>query len=149
MNPSSIKGNNRPLMTGNDRKAVLLGLKSVDEVHIFDELTPERLIKEICPDVLVKGGDWALDEIVGAAHVQEGGGRVLSLPLHGTFSSTEYFQKVASEKTGSETPGTSQTRTDSLDEHRLVFDDLAAHYVSRFRNAVKFYVILCSWRERC
>src|SRR5690606_25456531 len=53
-----MKGVGRPVVSQEARKAVLLGLKAVDDVVIFDELTPENIIREIRPDVLVKGGDW-------------------------------------------------------------------------------------------
>src|SRR5688500_15242783 len=57
----SIKGLGRPYFLQDDRRAILLGLKSVDEVHIFEEATPEQLIRSIAPDVLVKGGDWKIE----------------------------------------------------------------------------------------
>ena len=62
----AIRGENRPFVNENDRAAVLSSLKFVDEVRIFDELTPEKLIEEIKPDILVKGGDWAETEIIGS-----------------------------------------------------------------------------------
>ena len=65
-----IKGNGRPLFNQKERKQMLLSLESVDEVRIFDEPTPERLIREIAPDVLVKGGDWKDGEIIGAEFVR-------------------------------------------------------------------------------
>ena len=77
----SIKGPGRPVQNAEARKTVLLALRSVDEVVIFNELTPERIIKEIRPDVLVKGGDWKVDEIVGADFVKKNGGEVYSLSL--------------------------------------------------------------------
>src|SRR5688572_31724762 len=61
-----IKGEGRPFMTAKDRAAILSALDAVDEVIIFDELTPERVISELKPDALVKGGDWAPDEIIGS-----------------------------------------------------------------------------------
>jgi D-glycero-beta-D-manno-heptose 1-phosphate adenylyltransferase len=83
-----IKGPGRPFMGENERAAVLMGLRAVDEVRIFDESTPESLIHEIRPDILVKGGDWAPDEIIGSDFVLKTGGRVLSLPLLQDFSSS-------------------------------------------------------------
>src|SRR5690349_12858060 len=65
----AIKGPGRPVFSESDRKAVLLGLESVDEVIVFDEQTPETLIQMVEPDVLVKGGDWQIDEIIGADFV--------------------------------------------------------------------------------
>lgn len=84
----AIKGPDRPLQDQEARKAVLLGLRSVDEVVIFDELTPESLIDKLRPDVLVKGGDWTVDEIIGAELVTSYGGKVLSLPLKGQYSTS-------------------------------------------------------------
>lgn len=89
-----IKGNERPLMNQEDRKRVLLGLKSVDEVIIFDELTPENVIKKIKPDVLIKGGDWKENEIIGADFVKENGGKVYSLPLLGDYSTSKIVEKI-------------------------------------------------------
>ncbi len=90
----AIKGNGRPFINQEDRKAVLLGLKSVDEVIIFDELTPEKLIQSIKPDILVKGGDWKLGEIIGADFVTANGGKVVSLSLKDGYSSSSIVEKV-------------------------------------------------------
>lgn len=90
----SIKGQGRPVQTAEARRAVLLGLRAVDEVVIFDELTPERVIKEIKPDVLVKGGDWKIDEIVGADLVKANGGEVHSLPLVEGYSSSKLIHAM-------------------------------------------------------
>ena len=89
-----IKGSPRPYFPQEDRAAILKSLRSVDEVLIFDESTPERLISEIKPDVLIKGGDWQTDEIVGADFVQSYGGRVLSIPLKDGYSSTAAVEKI-------------------------------------------------------
>jgi D-sedoheptulose 7-phosphate isomerase len=93
----AIKGAPRPFLSEEDRKQVLLGLKSVDEVRIFSEPTPENLIKEIKPDVLVKGGDWAENEIIGADFVKKNGGEVHSLPLIDGFSSSSIVEKIKNE----------------------------------------------------
>lgn len=90
----SIKGGGRPVQSEDARREVLLGLLSVDEVVIFNELTPENLIKSIKPDVLVKGGDWPEDEIIGAAFVRSYGGKVYSLPLKDGYSSSEIVEKI-------------------------------------------------------
>jgi D-sedoheptulose 7-phosphate isomerase len=92
----AIKGPNRPIQNEAERAAVLKGLRSVDEVIIFDEPTPERLIRELRPDVLVKGGDWATTEIVGADLVQGWGGKVVSLPLLPGHSSTGIIERISS-----------------------------------------------------
>src|ERR1044072_7944053 len=65
----AIKGANRPFIGETDRKEILESLRMVDEVRIFDETTPARLIEEIKPDAVVKGGDWAETEVVGADFV--------------------------------------------------------------------------------
>jgi D-sedoheptulose 7-phosphate isomerase len=77
----AIKGPGRPVQSAPERVAVLSALRSVDQVLVFDEPTPALLIEEIQPDVLVKGGDWPVDQIVGAESVLRRGGRVESLPL--------------------------------------------------------------------
>lgn len=89
-----IKGADRPVQNQDARKTVLLGLESVDEVLIFDELTPEKLIRSLKPDVLVKGGDWKPDEIIGSDFVRSYGGRVFSLPLIAGFSSSGIVKKI-------------------------------------------------------
>ena len=76
-----LKGAGRPLQTARDRAAILLALKAVDHVVIFGEDTPDKLIREIRPDVLVKGADYKLSQIVGASFVQSYGGRVRRAPL--------------------------------------------------------------------
>ena len=90
----SVKGADRPFVDQEQRSAVLRELRSVDEVIIFDELTPERLIHDIKPDVLVKGGDWSVDEIIGSRFVLDNGGEVLSLPLLPGFSSSSIVEKI-------------------------------------------------------
>jgi D-sedoheptulose 7-phosphate isomerase len=90
----SIKGPPRPYVPQDERAKVLRGLECVDEVVVFDESTPERLIEEISPHVLVKGGDWKEDEIVGADFVKQNGGDVYSLPLVEGFSSTSVIERI-------------------------------------------------------
>lgn len=92
----SIKGTGRPFQKQEERKKILESLKSVDEVIIFEELTPEKLIEKIKPDVLVKGGDWKESEIIGADFVVRNGGRVYSLPLKDGFSTTGIVEKILS-----------------------------------------------------
>ena len=89
----SIKGIDRPYFNQDDRRSMLLGLKSVDEVIIFEELTPENLIKQIEPDILVKGGDWAENEIIGADFVKQNGGKVFSLPLKEVIHPAKSWKK--------------------------------------------------------
>ena len=117
----AIKGPDRPFLNQQDRKRVLLGLSSVDEVVIFDELTPERLIHDIKPDVLVKGGDWKTDEIIGADFVLKRGGSVRSLPLVNGFSSSDIVSRIQSPTYGRS--GTAVHRS-GLNEHVDVFNRL-------------------------
>ena len=90
----AIKGAGRPVFSQDDRKALLLGLESVDEVIVFDEQTPERLIEQLAPNVLVKGGDWSAEEIVGSDFVLQKGGEVFSLPLVEGYSSTRVIDSM-------------------------------------------------------
>jgi len=90
----AIKGWNRPFLSQTERKAILEGLKAVDEVRIFDENTPENLVKEIKPDVLVKGGDYTVDQIVGAKEVTSWGGKVIINPIVQGFSTSSIINKI-------------------------------------------------------
>lgn len=118
-----IKGNDRPFMNEVERKTVLLGLKAVNEVHIFDELTPENLIKEIKPNVLVKGGDWKKSEIIGADFVEANGGKVFSLPLKDGFSSSKIVDKIRNGNASEEkiTNDSKSLSRSSLKQHLEVF----------------------------
>jgi D-sedoheptulose 7-phosphate isomerase len=122
----NIKGAPRPYIGQDERAAILLGLSSVDEVRIFDEPTPEQLIKEVDPDILVKGGDWPVSEIIGADFVLGKGGQVLSLPLKGDYSSSKIVEKILS----GPIPSSPQTQladgliVSSLSEHLEVFNNL-------------------------
>ena len=91
-----IKGEARPFFSQEDRAEILKNLQSVDEVRIFDELTPENIIKDIKPDILVKGCDWKTNEIIGADFVQSYGGKVYSLALKEGFSSSNLVEKIRS-----------------------------------------------------
>ena len=119
----AIKGSNRPIHDQNERKEILLGLRAVDEVIVFDELTPENLIKLLKPDVLVKGGDWRPDEIVGADIVLAAGGEVHSLPLKDAYSSTKLIERLASESSLS-TDSNAGELSSALDEHIRVFESM-------------------------
>lgn len=87
-----LKGPGRPVHRLEDRAAVLLALRPVDAVVPFAEETPIRLIEAIRPDVLVKGADYAEDEIVGAREVRGWGGRVLRVPLVEGLSTTRILE---------------------------------------------------------
>jgi D-glycero-beta-D-manno-heptose 1-phosphate adenylyltransferase len=89
-----LKGPQRPLQNENDRSEILASLKSVDYSVIFTEDTPENLIKAVKPDVLVKGGDWSIDKIVGGSFVQSYGGQVCSLSFVEGKSTTKIIEKM-------------------------------------------------------
>lgn len=88
-----LKGPSRPIQNQADRAEILAALACVDRTVIFDEETPEKIIKEIKPDVLVKGGDWKIDQIVGGDFVQSYGGKVLSLNFIEGRSTTKIIEK--------------------------------------------------------
>ncbi len=93
-----IKGKNRPVVNENDRAFILVNLKPVDFVAIFEEDTPYNLIKVILPDVLVKGGDWKTEDIVGSDIVMEHGGKVLSLKYIDGYSTTGIIKNISETK---------------------------------------------------
>jgi rfaE bifunctional protein nucleotidyltransferase chain/domain len=89
-----IKGAPRPIVTELERAEVIAGLACVDYVCIFDEPTPKEMIDAIVPDVLVKGADWGIGEIVGRDTVENAGGMVRNLPLVEGTSTTEILRRV-------------------------------------------------------
>ncbi|HEX8178518.1 MAG TPA: D-glycero-beta-D-manno-heptose 1-phosphate adenylyltransferase [Pyrinomonadaceae bacterium] len=89
-----LKGAGRPVMNEQERAEVLAALGAVDYVTVFDELSPRRLIAALLPDVLVKGGDYALDEIHGREEVEAAGGRVHSLPFVAGASTTDIIERI-------------------------------------------------------
>lgn len=89
-----IKGPGRPLIAEDERAELLAALAAVDWVVIFDDPTPQRLIARLLPDILVKGADWAPDEIAGRAEVEAAGGRVVRVPMEGGYSTSEIIQRV-------------------------------------------------------
>ncbi|MFH1059131.1 MAG: D-glycero-beta-D-manno-heptose 1-phosphate adenylyltransferase [Pseudomonadota bacterium] len=89
------KGEERPIVPQDQRAEVVAGLMAVDRVVIFDEPTPLELIRVIAPDVLVKGGDWPVQAIVGADLVLARGGRVLSIPLVAGLSTTNLVRRLS------------------------------------------------------
>ncbi|MDX1675834.1 MAG: D-glycero-beta-D-manno-heptose 1-phosphate adenylyltransferase [Longimicrobiales bacterium] len=89
-----LKGPGRPVVALEDRMYVLAGLGCVDAVTPFDEDTPQALIADLLPDVLVKGGDYAPDQVVGAAAVEEAGGEVMILPFVEGRSTTEIIRRL-------------------------------------------------------
>jgi len=88
------KGPARPLVAARDRAEVLAALEAVDYVIVFDQETPYELICALRPDVLVKGGDWTVDRIVGADLVLARGGRVRSLPFAKGYSTTRLIERM-------------------------------------------------------
>jgi D-beta-D-heptose 7-phosphate kinase/D-beta-D-heptose 1-phosphate adenosyltransferase len=90
-----LKGERRPIVGAADRAAVVAALDTVDLVTVFDEDTPAHLISLLVPDVLVKGSDYALEEIVGRSDVERAGGVVVRVPLHGGFSTEKLLREIA------------------------------------------------------
>ena len=91
-----LKGDERPINSEQDRKFVLENLKAVDEVIVFDEDTPINLIHSLKPSVLVKGGDWPPEKIVGYEFVISKGGVVHSLSFKDGYSTTSILEKIKS-----------------------------------------------------
>ncbi len=91
-----IKGLGRPLVPAAERAEALAALAAVDYVVIFDAPTPRELIVRLLPEVLVKGGDWGPDEIVGRDEVEAAGGRVVSVPLEPGYSTSAILERVLS-----------------------------------------------------
>lgn len=89
-----LKGAGRPIMNETERAEMLAALRAVDYVTIFDDLSPRSLIAEVLPDVLVKGGDYALDEIHGREEVEAAGGRVVALPFVEGASTTGIIERI-------------------------------------------------------
>jgi D-sedoheptulose 7-phosphate isomerase len=124
----AMKGADRPVMNENDRRSMLLALSSVDEVVIFDEATPEDLIRKIKPDILVKGGDWKTSEIIGADLVKKNGGQVYSLPLKDGFSSSSLIDKIR-QKPSSEPFVNGGLAERSLSQHLDVFGSVRSEHI--------------------
>lgn len=87
-----LKGPERPIQNESDRAEIMAALACVDFVSVFPEDTPEELIKLVRPDILVKGGDWAIDKILGGPFVQSYGGKVMSLILVDGKSTTKIIE---------------------------------------------------------
>jgi len=90
----ALKGPGRPVIPQDERAEILATLAAVDYVTIFDEPTPRELIARLLPNVLVKGGDWGPDEIVGREEVEAAGGRVASIPIEPGYSTTEILERA-------------------------------------------------------
>ncbi len=96
-----LKGEGRPLTPLDERMEVLAALACVDYVVAFEEETPFEIIEEIVPDVLVKGGDWTPDRIVGRERVEREGGKVLSLPYAPGYSTSGIIERIVDSRSGS------------------------------------------------
>ncbi|HKS28804.1 MAG TPA: D-glycero-beta-D-manno-heptose 1-phosphate adenylyltransferase [Pyrinomonadaceae bacterium] len=91
-----LKGEGRPIVPEAERAEMLAALEAVDYVTVFDAISPRALIAKLLPDVLVKGGDYSLDEIHGREEVEAAGGRVLSLPFVEGASTTNIIERIRS-----------------------------------------------------
>jgi len=91
-----LKGDSRPVFNQEERAEILAALRAVTYVTIFDDLSPRTLIATLLPDVLVKGGDYSLDEIHGREEVEAAGGRVVSLPFVQGASTTSIIERMKS-----------------------------------------------------
>jgi D-glycero-beta-D-manno-heptose 1-phosphate adenylyltransferase len=89
-----LKGPDRPVFDQAERAEILAALRSVDYVTIFDDISPRRLIATLLPDVLVKGGDYDLDQIHGREEVEAAGGKVISLPFVEGASTTNLIERM-------------------------------------------------------
>ena len=91
---SRLKGDSRPINPLKDRAAMLMGLKAMDAVVAFEEDTPLNLISLLLPDVLVKGGDYEADDIVGNKEVRDAGGEVIVVPFLDGYSSSKLIERI-------------------------------------------------------
>jgi D-beta-D-heptose 7-phosphate kinase/D-beta-D-heptose 1-phosphate adenosyltransferase len=92
-----LKGPSRPVVGETERAEMLAGLRSVDYVTIFDDVSPRTLVASLLPDILVKGGDYELDQIHGREEVEAAGGRVIALPFVEGASTTGIIEKIRGE----------------------------------------------------
>ncbi|HEY6119894.1 MAG TPA: D-glycero-beta-D-manno-heptose 1-phosphate adenylyltransferase [Pyrinomonadaceae bacterium] len=89
-----LKGDGRPIMREEERAEILAALRWVDYVTVFDDISPRSLIASLLPDVLVKGGDYGLDEIHGREEVEAAGGKVIALPFVAGISTTAIIEQM-------------------------------------------------------
>lgn len=90
----TLKGEGRPVIPDEERAEILASVECVDAVLIFEELTPQRVVSELVPDVLVKGGDWPGNQIVGREEVEAAGGKVVLVDVVPGYSTTEILKKI-------------------------------------------------------
>jgi D-glycero-beta-D-manno-heptose 1-phosphate adenylyltransferase len=88
------KGALRPIIPEKERAEVAAALEAVDYVVIFDEPTPREIVSRVLPDVLVKGGDWGANEIIGRKETEAAGGRVVSIPVEPGYSTSSIIERV-------------------------------------------------------
>jgi rfaE bifunctional protein nucleotidyltransferase chain/domain len=91
-----LKGEGRPVIPEQERAEILASLECVDAVLIFDELTPQKVVAALLPDVLVKGGDWPGNQIVGREEVEAVGGKVVLVDVVPSYSTTDILNKIRS-----------------------------------------------------
>jgi D-beta-D-heptose 7-phosphate kinase/D-beta-D-heptose 1-phosphate adenosyltransferase len=89
-----LKGEGRPVIPEQERAEILASLECVDAVVIFGESTPQRVVAALLPDVLVKGGDWPGNQIVGREEVEAAGGKVVLVEVVPGYSTTEILKKI-------------------------------------------------------
>jgi rfaE bifunctional protein nucleotidyltransferase chain/domain len=94
----ALKGDSRPIIAEGARARIIAALEFVDAVTIFDETTPERLIRAILPDILVKGSDYAPERVAGAEWVKQNGGELALIPFLEGYSTTAIIEKIKKEK---------------------------------------------------
>jgi len=90
-----LKGSGRPVIPAEERAEILASLECVDAVVIFEEATPQRVIAALLPDVLVKGGDWPADQIVGRKEVELAGGKVVRVEVMPGYSTSQILKRIA------------------------------------------------------
>jgi len=90
----TLKGPSRPVIPAEERAEIMASLECVDAVLIFDELTPQKVIAALLPDVLVKGGDWPDKQIVGREEVEAAGGKVVLVDVVPGYSTTDILRKI-------------------------------------------------------
>ena len=90
-----IKGQKRPINSARDRAVVLSAIHFIDFITSFNEVDPARIIRKLNPDVLVKGGDWGKEEIIGSKYVESKGGKVYSIPLARGYSTSRIIETIA------------------------------------------------------
>jgi D-beta-D-heptose 7-phosphate kinase/D-beta-D-heptose 1-phosphate adenosyltransferase len=90
----TLKGAGRPVIPAEERAEILASLECVDAVLIFDDLTPQKVVAALLPDVLVKGGDWPDNQIVGREEIEAAGGKVVLVDVVPGYSTTDILKKI-------------------------------------------------------